>query len=349
MAKNTRYAWADYLKFICIIAVIITHNPWSLEQRIMFGFNFHIDMAVPIFMILSGYFSTYTYVKLGLDKYYSSQNITKKLFRYILPYVVIFVLEMIAYFHSGQSQSLIMIRNNFLSGSSGPGGYYIPIMFQFVFMVPIIIEIIKRKKTKGLVICAIINFVYEILVQAYSVSAETYRLIVFRYILLIACGAWFYFYTNKEISCKKIHLKSTISIIIGVVYIYLITYTNYIPKMFIYWKQTSMMIAFWVFPLFLLFYTVAKKLPNSKLQIFGAASYHIFLFQMFYFLYAKSRLLRYINISSFLGIILMDIAVCVLCGTIFYFIETKFEKKSLNLIFKLSNKYKHNNFNKNNL
>lgn len=45
----------DFLKGISIIFIIITHFSWTNLERLSFGFPFWIDMAVPIFMLVSGY------------------------------------------------------------------------------------------------------------------------------------------------------------------------------------------------------------------------------------------------------------------------------------------------------
>ena len=50
-----RNQFIDVLKGICIIFVIITHYNWSNAARLKYFFPFWIDMAVPIFMIISGY------------------------------------------------------------------------------------------------------------------------------------------------------------------------------------------------------------------------------------------------------------------------------------------------------
>ncbi len=63
MRKEERIHSIDFLKGICILFVIITHSNFTDYQRLIFGFPFWIKMAVPIFMIMSGYTMYTSYEK----------------------------------------------------------------------------------------------------------------------------------------------------------------------------------------------------------------------------------------------------------------------------------------------
>ena len=51
--EKKRIDFLDYLKAICVIMVIITHYEW--EDKGSPFFTMVINMAVPVFMIISGY------------------------------------------------------------------------------------------------------------------------------------------------------------------------------------------------------------------------------------------------------------------------------------------------------
>lgn len=57
----------DIIKGICIIFVIVTHFAWTTNERLKYGFPFWIDMAVPIFMVITGYVSAASYEKKKLS------------------------------------------------------------------------------------------------------------------------------------------------------------------------------------------------------------------------------------------------------------------------------------------
>lgn len=63
MNTSERYTVVDVLKGICVIFAIITHYEWSDNQRLLGLFPYTIDMAVPIFMIISGYIMSNSYIK----------------------------------------------------------------------------------------------------------------------------------------------------------------------------------------------------------------------------------------------------------------------------------------------
>lgn len=54
---SQRYTNLDVVKGICILMAIFTHYDWSDKQRILLLFPFWIDMAVPVFMVITGYVS----------------------------------------------------------------------------------------------------------------------------------------------------------------------------------------------------------------------------------------------------------------------------------------------------
>ena len=53
--SSDREVWIDYIKAIAIIFVIFTHCNWTEEQRKLLFFPFWINLAVPLFMIVTGY------------------------------------------------------------------------------------------------------------------------------------------------------------------------------------------------------------------------------------------------------------------------------------------------------
>ena len=51
--KKQRIEFLDYMKAVCVIMVIITHYEWTDKTSPFF--TMLINMAVPVFMIVSGY------------------------------------------------------------------------------------------------------------------------------------------------------------------------------------------------------------------------------------------------------------------------------------------------------
>ena len=105
-------------------------------------------MAVPIFMIISGYVYSLSFQRHDVNcisKAYGVKNTLTKSIRYTIPFAVIFIVEIIVYIiKSGKIDDPISILYIFLRGADGPGSYYYPILIQFIFLFPIIFFIIKN-------------------------------------------------------------------------------------------------------------------------------------------------------------------------------------------------------------
>ena len=141
MSNEERNHTVDVLKGICIIFVIITHCSFSDSQRLWLLFPFWIDMAVPIFMFLSGYLWTLSYKKHKLNDLKSCYNrklITKKLVRFILPFLIVFLIEEILLIFLHKSFDIKSFLLNFLCGGLGPGSYYTQLMIQLIILLPLI-------------------------------------------------------------------------------------------------------------------------------------------------------------------------------------------------------------------
>lgn len=126
----TRDGYIDFLKGVCIIWVVLTHNlPPYLQDSI--GFSVWGAMAVPLFLLLQCYhvfrkgFSTLNI------KWRSFYNVKKLLHRIILPFIFTTVCSAIVLVLSG-SPLLNVIKNALIEGGIGPGSYYFWIYVQFL-------------------------------------------------------------------------------------------------------------------------------------------------------------------------------------------------------------------------
>ena len=330
--KLGRYNNLDVIKGICILLVVFTHFSWSEDDRLRFLFPFWVDMAVPIFMIVSGYVYSLSFEKHGLDTISKSYSIfisSKKVIRYTVPFLLIFILEVILEtIKQGHLYSPGSLFYFFLRGANGPGSYYYPVLFQLVFLFPIIYFIIKKFDFNGLIICFIINYIYEILKNAYYINDASYRLLVFRYIFVIAFGCY--------LAVGKKQIKWQIYLAwfgIGVMYIVLFRFFGITPIFTQYWTGTSFWACMYILPI-AAFLISRKNLRFKPLEIIGKASYNIFLFQMVFYGYCSglvNNLFSFIN--SKLLLLFLYIMICVTIGIVFYYIETPLTK----LIIKMNN------------
>lgn len=317
MEDNERIHLLDLIKGILIIFIIITHYNWTDEQRRMMLFPYWVDMAVPVFMIISGYVYALSYKRKNITSFkdaYEYKEITSKLIRYITPMLMAFAFEVFLYVISEIKIELSVA----LTGGIGPGSFYFPVMIQYVYIYPLIYFAIKNYDLKGLCVCGIINVVFEITKTLYGMPTSEYRFIVLRYILLIATGC--YLAIGKQRIRKSVLL---ISMLIGAFWQYAVYYLGYKPVIINEaWATTSCISALYIIPICVSFFT-SKKRMNARfapLELIGRASFNIFLTQMVYFIGAKIiyKIVKNIWIAN-----LLNIVICCSAGTVFYLIESR--------------------------
>lgn len=334
--QTDRFHSIDFLKGICILFIIITHYAWKETERLRYLFPFWIDMAVPIFMIISGFVYTKSFLEKDistLEKAYSIRNILGKIIRYSVPFIIAFIIEMVVFNVSGaRHYNVWQMGKIFFRGGVGPGGYYYPIMIQFIFYFPIIYAIVKKHDFNGVFICAFINFLYEFLRCMYGMPVEEYRLLVFRYTLLISYGSYLAMGNYKR------HMKLLgLSFLIGIMYIFIFRYVGYTPPITNFWIGTSMWACLYIIPISgtLIF---NKKFCNKLVEIIGKASYNIFLVQMVYY-NGEETIYRIVQIKNWGGRLLINIVMCLSIGVLFYFVETPITRFVHKKAYRILDKY----------
>lgn len=149
---NERNHTIDFLKGLAIILIVITHFEWTSKEIRNFTFPYIINMAVPIFMIITGYVYSMSYDKKNvehLEDAYSLRLIVPKIIRYTLPFLFIVIWEIIDPRIPMHFNKKLDALQWFLDGTVGKGSYYYPIMIQLVFVFPLIYFVIKKKMSGG--------------------------------------------------------------------------------------------------------------------------------------------------------------------------------------------------------
>lgn len=277
-------------------------------------------MAVPVFMIISGYVSTLSMDYNGiisLESAYNCKTILGKFLRYTIPFIVAFAIDVLFRLVIQKADLYFFDTVKlFLYGGNGPGSYYYPVMVQFIFVFPIIYFLIKRHEIKGLLICFIANALFEVLKWAYQMNDECYRLLLFRYIFLIGFGCFFALYP------KAFKVRDyVISLIVGIGFIYIVEYTNYQPVILTQWTRTSFVAALYIIPIFA--FALSKlNIKLKPIELLGKASYNIYLTQMVYYTLGTRYVYPYIMRRGWQ--LLASVIICLAVGTVFYLLENPF-------------------------
>lgn len=313
-----RNHFLDIAKGVAVLLVIITHFSWKESERLRYLFPFWVSMAVPIFMIVFGYANAASFEKKNiqtLHRAYAPDLLLRKFARFTVPFAIAYVFNII--FHSilEEKLSLRAIIVYFFRGGVGEKGtYYYPVLLQLIFLFPVLYFIIKRYEN-GLLLCFIMNVVYELLARICMVNGKCYRLLSFRYLFLIAFGCYLYEYKGN-----KLKNKNWILFLSGIGFIIATDYLGYEPLTVTYWERTCVYAVLYFLPLFSFAMAHGKNLRCRFLEMLGQASYHVFFVQMLYYNYWENRVGTWMPNRAFH--LLVNILICVSVGIAYYYFET---------------------------
>lgn len=281
-SENGRIEFLDYLKAICVIMVIVTHYDWADKTSPFF--TMLINMAVPVFMIVSGYnfaMSNRKKAEGKLSRMYGWSMMKPKLIRFLVPFFTICLIEMVLLALEDKNINPLRI---FLLGAYGPGSYYVPVMLQLLVIFPIIYFLVEKNAKLGIALAGAANLLFEVGVKVFEMDKYYYRLSIGRYLLLIAFGC--YLYLHPEHRVKRYQMWTMF--LVGLAYIIAVFGFDKDLILFGYWKTTAMPVAFYIFPIVVLLFRkfYHRRIPGAlgrMLTWIGQASYHIFLVQMVYY------------------------------------------------------------------
>lgn len=277
----------DILKGICIIFILITHFRWEESDRIRFLFPFWIDMAVPIFMVITGYVYTKTLLTADentIDSIYSSNFIRKRIIKYTVPFLLIFGLEIFSELVLHLNYPIVVgtdsVFGALLTGGWGPGSYYYPVLIQIVLLFPLMFKLVNSCN-KGLFYSFLLTLFYEIIKYYYFIQySEQYRLLAFRYTFLICFGIYLAISDRKKM--PKVYY---VFMLCGAFFSIATQYLNCKPYFFSLWTTCSLPASLMIMPL--LWYATRKTETSSILLLpfekIGKNTYCIFLFQMMFY------------------------------------------------------------------
>lgn len=323
----------DYLKSISILMILVTHLGFSVISRKNLLFPYWIDMAVPFFFIVNGYMYSLSWEKRNLKSikdWFKYKNFSDKFLRILVPYVIIFLLEVLLYKILNRDISSREIVNGFITGGWGPGSYYFPVLIQLLLLFPFILSIAKKKN--GWIILILIQVLLEITTQKLGLSDGLYRLLFFRYLGFVTFGILLYF---RDIKGNDIHILKIFGnrflllgiFLCGVGLIYMLSYTSYEPLIFKRWTTTSLPTLLYSFPLVFVFTKAESllqrvpKILNNIIILIAKSTYHIFLVQMTYYWF------RVQDSGRLRESLLESLFICIPLGILFYFVESNLTRK----------------------
>lgn len=204
---NKRVEAFDFWKGICMLLVIISHSTWTEKECLKLGFPFSVNMAVPLFMLISGYLNAKSFQEKNvssLEKAYDQKRLKKIFFRFSVPFLCIWLLEGALHFwlyefRGIQRYTFMEWLLSVFAGGYGPGSFYYPILIQLICIYPIIYFVINKYEQKGVYGLFLCEILFEVIKIPWKITEDTYRLMIFRYVPLLAFGTYIYLYGKEKL------------------------------------------------------------------------------------------------------------------------------------------------------
>ncbi|KAF1083740.1 hypothetical protein SPSYN_03089 [Sporotomaculum syntrophicum] len=204
----------------------------------------------------------------------------------------------------------------FFNGGSGPGSYFVPLVLQIIFFLPVLYILAQKNANLMLIGAFALNILFELGCYYWAMPQSTYRFIFLRYLFAIALGIWL---------AKAKHINwylVTAGALLSLLYITGVSFYDLRPPVQPDWSPQNAPAFFWPFMVVLLGLKLLPEQANGPVKLIaalGKASYHIFLSQMVYFYY-----MDYLFAKLPLGLyILINLTICLSAGYLFYLLEQK--------------------------
>jgi peptidoglycan/LPS O-acetylase OafA/YrhL len=305
--KRPYYFQLDVLKAIAIIFVVMDHSLyWDIKSSI--ASIFWERLSIPFFLMVMGFNMGLSFKYSGassLRDFYTWEYIKRKIVRYILPFLVLYMGSILLGLYFGY----LSFNEYTLLGYLpfwGPGNWFIPLLFGFVIVFPFIYWAFKQQPIITMVSCFLSEICLQLVMyfwfpypidsalEGFIVSAI--RVNVLFFLPAIALGMWFsedhdlFSRHNRFLLvyapicfifmidyATTPHVLSSISGYIG----YFFTTIDNIFRgdytlLFYGYAAVFMLLALMTIP------QIAKGRYQRFFQKIGKASYHILLFQIFW-------------------------------------------------------------------
>lgn len=325
--NTNRNRFLDILKGVSVLFITATHYDFTDWNRLDYFFPLWIDMAVPMFMLTSGYVATASYRKHDvrtIEQAYALPTLVGKIIRYTIPFFLAYLVEIAWRIKSDGlfTQSFIGLLIYFVKGGEGPGAFYYPLLIQLVFVFPLIYFLIERLGFFGLLLSFMATYAMEVAKSVYQMGENTYCMLLFRYTFIIAVGV--YLASSKY---KPRPVWAVVSLVAGVAFILMMVYGGVSIPFIDYWKQTSVLGCLYIAPIVGLGIRKCGNWHIPPLELLGKASYYIFLTQKVYYIHGRQI---YWKIPGERFDCLVTMVICVSVGLIFYFCAEPLNKRICN-------------------
>lgn len=321
LVPKRHYPQIDILKGLAIISVIALHSLSRPVLQQTFAV-YHIWQAVPLFMVMMGLNLGLGLKPLSLSRLYTKEYFRKKATRILIPFLLVFIVSILLGLLWKQlfDRDVLQFSVYTLVGIlpvTGRGNYFITLLLQSILVLPLLGYCFSKRPvltTIGLLILEVLFLLASKHYQLFDKKAYLYSAALPRYFTALAYGLWLTKAIRQPLRWGVLFAFAMAGGI-GAVYLYFgATDSLEIPQVYDSWeKQNVLSFGYAALLVLLGIYTFPKASENPALKLLaslGQASYHIFLVQVVYF-----------GLASENDKLLLNMAVCLLIGYLFYHLE----------------------------
>ncbi len=357
---SSSFFQVDFLKTFMIAFVIIDH---SLLHSLIRGTGTELweRMSIPVFLILLGFNMGNSFARRGdqyLSELYSWAYFKRKFWRFVFPYIILYIVSTIAGFIIYEENFTDTFRENWFleyivyqkSLLEGPGNWFIPILFQSIFLLPLMYKLFSIIPRFSLILSFLIEICFHLFVFAYvgKITIENiYTELNFRYIILLyisAIGMGFWFSKDHDLFSKK---NLFVWILFPIAVIYMVAWEFFGFRLevdgsgIVRGDYNYFTFIYSAFIILIVLKIIPKNPKNKALKIFtviGRSTFHIYLVQDVYFAITYSlhgmgeKIVDNIFGISFeepilnLLLLCLNWLICISAGVFWWYIENTIRK-----------------------
>lgn len=357
------YFQVDFLKAVMIFLVIFDHTiPWSLKGNI--GVALWERISIPVFLVIMGFNMGLSFRRVenpSLRKLYSSRYFKGKFWRYIYPFIVLWIVSSLI----GLSINGVNALNQYQPKWNffhlfigilpfwGPGNWFLPVIFWTILIMPLLFKGFSGKliwRILSLILCYAIELSLQFaLFFRYSLFSFSTWGAYYEYLyalefiyttpffMLSAIGLGMWFSKNSNLFAKQ---NLFMWILFPLSLYYLIQYQFFgLDLNFIIGDYNLFVFPYSAFLVLLGIKLLPKRWDNwfgKAISTIGKSTYHILLTQILYFAVVYSIYGDHYrasifginfsdNIDMFLYLII-NWVICIPCGIFWHFIDEKLLK-----------------------
>ena len=349
-----RIALFDYIKVLMKTFIIVTHVPLITgAMRADLQFAFWIDQAVPFFWLISAFLFNLAFYRHGSERSCDELGgrLVPRLKRVAAPYTIVFALLLFLVFvqsdiYSSASQligvgiphSRLMlvpaIVVDYLCGGNGPGGYYIPMLFQMYLVLPFLCAWRRRWPKATLAVGALAIIAWEFAASMGLVSAQAYRVVLIRYGFYLLAGIvicdW---YREGRVGDRKFLLAGASLVVVGALYLASVNIWGVHLPCGEGWRNSSMLSFAYAAGAMMIAMSschragrldllgLGGRRPPSRVTLFfesvSKAALHVYIFQMLFFYFMNAHM-GWFDAMGLVGSIVFSVVACTVIGYAHY-------------------------------